>query len=92
MFRKVAIALIAASMLTAPVMAKAPAAATKPATTSTSTAAVKTIKAHGLDWTAYKARNLAETQNDKAKNAYIQRLAAYGDDCISGGAGWIDSA
>jgi hypothetical protein len=44
MFRKVAIALIAASMLTAPVMAKAP-AATTPAGAPTSSAAVKTVKA-----------------------------------------------
>jgi Ni/Co efflux regulator RcnB len=43
MFRKVAIALIAASMFTAPVMAKAPASSTKPATTSSAT--VKTVKA-----------------------------------------------
>jgi Ni/Co efflux regulator RcnB len=45
MFRKVAIALIAASMFTAPVMAKAPASTTKPATAATSSAAVKTVKA-----------------------------------------------
>jgi hypothetical protein len=42
MFRKVAIALIAASMLTAPVMAKAPASTAKPATASSVT--VKTVK------------------------------------------------
>jgi hypothetical protein len=45
MFRKVAIALIAASMLTAPVMAQAPAATTKPATAATSSTTVKTVKA-----------------------------------------------
>jgi len=45
MFRKVAIALIAASMLTAPVMAQAPAAATKPAAAATSSTTVKTVKA-----------------------------------------------
>ncbi len=49
MFRKVAIALIAASMLTAPVMAQA--ATAKPATTSAAT--VKTVKA---DKTALKHR------------------------------------
>jgi hypothetical protein len=51
MFRKVAIALIAASMLTAPVMAQA--ATAKPATAATSAAAVKTVKA---DKTALKHR------------------------------------
>jgi Ni/Co efflux regulator RcnB len=45
MFRKVAIALIAASMFTAPVMAKAPASTTKHASAATSSAAVKTVKA-----------------------------------------------
>ena len=60
MFRKVAIALIAASMLTAPVMAKAPAATAKPATASTSTAAVKTVKA---DKTALKHRKHARAHH-----------------------------
>jgi hypothetical protein len=41
MFRKVAIALIAASMLTAPVMAQVPASTTKPAATTSS--AVKSV-------------------------------------------------
>jgi Ni/Co efflux regulator RcnB len=54
MFRKVAIALIAASMLTAPVMAKAPASTTKHATASS--VAVKTVKA---DKTALKHRKHA---------------------------------
>ena len=59
MFRKVAIALIAASMLTAPVMAKAP-AATTPAGAPTSSAAVKTVKA---DKTALMHRKHARRHN-----------------------------
>jgi Ni/Co efflux regulator RcnB len=59
MFRKIAIALVAASMLTVPVMAKAP-AATKPATASTSSAAVKTVKA---DKTALKHRKHARAHH-----------------------------
>jgi Ni/Co efflux regulator RcnB len=51
MFRKVAIALIAASMFAAPVMAKSAASAAKPATTSSSV--VKTVKA---DKTTFKHR------------------------------------
>jgi hypothetical protein len=48
MFRKVAIALIAASMLTAPVMAQVPASTTKPAATASSAVkSVKTVKANG---------------------------------------------
>ena len=58
MFRKVAIALIAASMLTAPVMAQAPTPTTKPATTSA--AAVKMVKA---DKTALKHRKHARRHN-----------------------------
>jgi hypothetical protein len=60
MFRKVALALIAASMLTAPVMAKAPAPTTKPATAATSSAAVKTVKA---DKAALKHRKHARRHN-----------------------------
>lgn len=40
-------------------------------------AALKTIRLHGLDWTAYKARN-----------PQLASMAAYGDDCISGGEKW----
>jgi hypothetical protein len=63
MFRKVAIALVAASMFTAPVMAKAPAATTKPATASTSTAAVKTVKAVKADNTSLKHRKHARAHH-----------------------------
>ena len=56
MFRKVAIALFAASMLTAPVMAQAAAPATKPAAAIT----VKTVKA---DKTALKHRKHARHHN-----------------------------
>jgi hypothetical protein len=38
-------------------------------------ACLKTIAAHGLDWAAYKARN-----------PQLEDMAAYGDDCVSGGA------
>lgn len=40
-------------------------------------AALKTIGMHGLDWRAYKDRN-----------PHLADMAAYGDDCISGGARW----
>ena len=60
MFRKVAIALFAASMLAAPVIAQAAAPTTKPAAGATSAAAVKTIKA---DKTAFKHRKHARHHN-----------------------------
>jgi hypothetical protein len=60
MFRKVAIALVAATMLTAPVMAQAPAPTTKPATAATTGAAVKTVKA---DKMALKHRKHARRHN-----------------------------
>jgi hypothetical protein len=56
MFRTVAIALFAASMLTAPMMAQAAAPTTKPAAATT----VKTVKA---DKTALKHRNHARHHN-----------------------------
>jgi len=58
MFRKVAIALIAASMLAAPVIAQA--ATTKPTAGATSATVVKTIKA---DKTALKHRKHARRHN-----------------------------
>ena len=60
MFRKVAIALFAASMLAAPVIAQAAASTTKPTAGATSAAAVKTIKA---DKTALKHRKHARRHN-----------------------------
>jgi Ni/Co efflux regulator RcnB len=70
MFRKVAIALIAASMLTAPVMAQAPAPTTKPATAATSAAAVKTVKA---DKTALKHRKHARRHNGTHMAKHMHR-------------------
>jgi hypothetical protein len=58
MFRKVAIALIAASMLTAPVMAQVPASTTKPAAATSS--AVKSVKA---DKTTLKHRRHARAHH-----------------------------
>jgi Ni/Co efflux regulator RcnB len=58
MFRKVAIALIAASMLAAPVMAQA--ATTKPAAAAASATAVKTVKA---DKSALKHRKHVRRHN-----------------------------
>jgi hypothetical protein len=55
MFRKVAIALFAASMLAAPVIAQAAAPTTKPTAGATSATVVKTIKA---DKTALKHRSM----------------------------------
>jgi hypothetical protein len=43
-------------------------------------AAIKTVRLHGLDWKAYKARNPS-----------LQALACYGDDVISGGEKWSPS-
>jgi hypothetical protein len=60
MFRKVAIALIAASMLTAPVIAQAATPTTKPTAGATSAAVVKTIKA---DKTALKHRKHVRRHN-----------------------------
>jgi hypothetical protein len=60
MFRKVAIALFAASMLAAPVIAQAAAPTTKPTAGATSAATVKTIKA---DKTALKHRKHARRHN-----------------------------
>ena len=70
MFRKVAIALIAASMLTAPVMAKAPTPTAKPAAAASSTT-VKTVKAsktvnyhkHARHLDAGKGHKVAGTAN-----------------------------
>jgi hypothetical protein len=42
-------------------------------------AALKTIRLHGLDWTSYKKRN-----------SQLAAMAAYGDDCVSGGARWSE--
>jgi hypothetical protein len=61
MFRKVAIALIAASMLTAPVMAQVPASTTKPAATSPS--AVKSVKTVKADKTTLKHRKHARAHH-----------------------------
>jgi hypothetical protein len=69
MFRKVAIALVAASMLTAPVMAKAPATSTKPATASTSSATVKTVKTVKADKTVFKHHKHARVH----RNIWLSR-------------------
>lgn len=44
-------------------------------------ACLKTIREHGLDWSGYKARN-----------PQLAAMAAYGDDCVSGGARWSEVA
>lgn len=50
-------------------------------------ACLKTIAAHGLDWSAYKDRNLKEAQQagDPEKLKWWMDVFAYGDDCITGG-------
>lgn len=51
-------------------------------------AALKSIRAHGMDWTAYKKRNTSD--QSVANHAYMVKMAAYGDDVISGGRLWSD--
>jgi hypothetical protein len=43
-------------------------------------AAEKTIMAHGLNWSAWKKRN-----------PRLAAMAAYGDDCITGGDRWAEA-
>jgi hypothetical protein len=52
-------------------------------------AALKSIALHGLNWEAYKARNIRAADNpDKLK--FWTKVASYGDDVISGGLYWRD--
>jgi hypothetical protein len=67
MFRKVAIALIAASMLTAPVMAQA--STSKPAATTSS--AVKSVKTVKADKTTLKHRKHAHHGNRVAQHKHM---------------------
>lgn len=52
--------------------------------------ALGTILTHGLDWAAYKSRNLAEAHaaGDASKLAWWLKVFAYGDACIDGGTAW----
>jgi hypothetical protein len=69
MFRKVAIALIAASMLTAPVMAQVPASTIKPAATTSS--AVKSVKSVKADKTTLKHRRHAHRGTRMAQHKHM---------------------
>jgi hypothetical protein len=53
-------------------------------------ACLRSIAAHGLDWEGYKARNIAEARAGATKMPleWWLKVAAYGDDAISGGKYW----
>jgi hypothetical protein len=52
-------------------------------------AAVKSIAKYGMDWNKYRMRNLADP--NAPTYAYMKKMVAYGDDCISGGDKWTPS-
>lgn len=50
-------------------------------------ACLHSIERFGLDWEAYKKRNLAESAGTD-KEEFWKKACAYGDDAISGGSSW----